>query len=556
MSLRAASSCSRASSLTRGRGGGGRSGRRRARLDEAVERREGFAARERKARALQCANRKDEAASVPARRSPRPRRGRARRRPNRRQRGGTRRGRAGRERRWSFCPEARRPSTAWSRPGERRAHLRVRVPADARWPSRKAQGEMGAAKSQSRRARCREGRLLAAPIARSEPRARSRASAGLPLREQQVAISIASQRIQQRIFGLQFLLPALGVGEQALGALPVRRRRAVRRPGPRGCSHLNSSPTRSAGPQRLFCRLRRGGDLANSSSVSLRVEARTCSEHSSIAAASSHCEAGAHRGQRLLKTPLRAQPETGLAKDPERVATAVSAARAFHMAGRRTRRSPRDRCPAAPNFMCPHRTRLRRLATAGRCGPCRLRPAPPGVARRGSRGRWRDRAARDRRASAFGLRASYRADGHRARLCAAFHAASLVSRSLLAEPFAHQRMGVERFRVGGSSGESSRTSRKRATARRHWSSLRSTSESVSPGIAGLARSALRQSPLAGRSNRPTHAEDRRAGPAVRRAIPSRRTPSRGAHDRGADRRRRREGRGDDRAGARRRSASP
>ena len=79
MSLRAASSSFRASSLSRGRRGGvGRSGRRRARLDEAVQRREGLDLRQGEPRALEREGRTDKAASAPARRSPRPRRGRAR----------------------------------------------------------------------------------------------------------------------------------------------------------------------------------------------------------------------------------------------------------------------------------------------------------------------------------------------------------------------------------------------------------------------------------------------------------------------------------------------
>ena len=70
-----------------------------------------------------------------------------------------------------------------------------------------------------------------------------------------------------------------------------------------------------------------------------------------------------------------------------------------------------------------------------------------------------------------------------------------------AEPFAHQRMGVERicrWQPGasgseGSTGASSRASCSRVMARRQCSSRRPMSPSVRPGIAGLARSALRQS---------------------------------------------------------------
>src|SRR5262252_7332624 len=39
------------------------------------------------------------------------------------------------------------------------------------------------------------------------------------LRQQQVAITIALQRIKQRVLGLPRLLPTLGVGEQTLGFL-------------------------------------------------------------------------------------------------------------------------------------------------------------------------------------------------------------------------------------------------------------------------------------------------------------------------------------------------
>ena len=54
MSLRATSSCfARLVPEPRGRGGVGQSGRRRARIDEAVQRREGFAPRERQPRALE-----------------------------------------------------------------------------------------------------------------------------------------------------------------------------------------------------------------------------------------------------------------------------------------------------------------------------------------------------------------------------------------------------------------------------------------------------------------------------------------------------------------------
>ena len=51
----------------------------------------------------------------------------------------------------------------------------------------------------------------------------------------------------------------------------------------------------------------------------------------------------------------------------------------------------------------------------------------------------------------------------------------------LAEPFAHERMGVKRPGSEGSTGASSRTSRSRATARRQWSSLEVDERVGQPG---------------------------------------------------------------------------
>ena len=325
---------------------------------------------------------------------------------------------------------------------------------------------------------------------------------GPPLREQQVAVPIPLQRIQQRVLRLPFPLPPLGVGEQTRRLFPFAG--GVERIGlSRAIDHHLKSCRRSRSASATdFSAVATAAAISpTSSSVSLRFDAAFAA-FVQFCASSCHAQGRAHRGQRLLETSLRAQPEAGLAEDPGAVRQASARRPAFHKAGRRTRRSPRGRCRRRP-ISGSHRIRSRRPAAGGKCGSHKLRPAPPAGARRGSRGRWRDRAGRGRRASAHCLRASYRADGRRggcARLSTPLRS-SAFSRS----PNHSRTSGWASSASGsdGSTGASSRASRNRATARRHCSSLNSTIASVSPGIAGLARSALRQSPLAGRSNRPT-----------------------------------------------------
>ena len=171
---------------------------------------------------------------------------------------------------------------------------------------------------------------------------------GPSLREQQVAVPIPLQRIEQRVFRLPLLLPPLGVGEQTRGLFQfaggVERVGVQWRdwPSSKTCRSLRSASATD------FSAVATAAAISPiSSSVSLRFDAairRICP----LLRFFLHAQACAHRGQRLLETSLRAQPERWPRRGPKRGPAASARRPAFHKACRRTRRSPRDCCRWRP----------------------------------------------------------------------------------------------------------------------------------------------------------------------------------------------------------------
>ena len=247
-----------------------------------------------------------------------------------------------------------------------------------------------------------------------------------------------------------------------------------------------------------FRRHHSGGDLAGEHSASLRLDA-VIAALSQGWASSSICRPARSAGSASANRPCARRREA--ARRAPRIGPPASAWRpASRRARRRTRRSPRGRCqgPRA----CGYRTRCcRRLPPADAVCVNLIERllVPPGAAAVGDSLVERREVFERRRLAFLGRVAQVLVEPAMGGIpCRLVHRLQP-----LAEPLAHQRMGVERIGRRGSGGASSRTSRSRATARCHAPSSRLTIASVSPSIAGASRNARgnRRSP-AGRTGRP------------------------------------------------------
>ncbi len=233
------------------------------------------------------------------------------------------------------------------------------------------------------------------------------------LGQQQVAIAIALQGIEQRICGLPFFLPPLGVGECLRGRLaPASGMQGIGIGRTRASQYQKFIAAAVGMGDGLFRRRHGGGDLAGEQ-LGFTEVGRGDRGVTPVLLVLVLPKRHAHRRQRLGQPSLRAQGEGCLSEHPGLGRRRQRGHWALRRACRRTRTTPPGRCRRR-RASCWHRTRSRRRADAGRCGPRKSRPAHPGGGRRGSRERWPGRAARGLRASACRLLWSCRAGARRA----------------------------------------------------------------------------------------------------------------------------------------------